>query len=470
MEELFFYLCEKEEYLAWFVRIFIISDFTGIDKLFYAYLCFCNKLRVNPRNNLDSYLITDGMRDIKKYNIKLDTQTSLDYTEPSQLKEAVRIISEIAKSTISRYLQKPEEIKEFKALAYEVMENLKSHMLQEAMLQTFGNITNGGDVTSTSNDLSQSIFEINKRLNADTLSNIEFKSASQDDDKMIFIAKTGLPCIDGDIGGIYAPLIYTLNSLPGGGKTKLSMAHFAYPVLCVGKDVLYYELELSKGQMENEFLAHHIAKKYAGRVKISATNLNKLDELSEEQRHIREAAYVDLFESDNYGQLSIQRELIAETMDADIRSKLRQSKNPGLIVIDYVGYITSMPQTKFDRRLEKPTIIEMAYEVIRKITHDFHVPAVMINQFNDAGIDAAMAGRFIKPGMVQGGHSPGRYTDYDLNLTYTPEQKLANERTLSTATKTRGSKGFPDQKLNVDLSISAFRQIAVVKPGQEEKR
>ena len=140
MEELFFYLCEKEEYLAWFVRIFIISDFTGIDKLFYAYLCFCNKLRVNPRNNLDSYLITDGMRDIKKYIIKLDTQTSLDYTEPSQLKEAVRIISEIAKSTISRYLQKPEEIKEFKALAYEVMENLKSHMLQEAMLQTFGNI------------------------------------------------------------------------------------------------------------------------------------------------------------------------------------------------------------------------------------------------------------------------------------------------------------------------------------------
>ena len=460
MEELFFYLCEKDVYLAWFVRIFEIYDFTGIDKLFYAYLCFCNKLRVNPRNNLDAYFVTDATRDIKKFNIKLETQASLDYAEPSQLKESVRIISELAKTTISRYTAKPEEEREFKVVAYELINKLKKQKLEEAMLQTFGNITQGEDVTDSSSKLSQDIFEINKRLDPETLTNIEFKSSSQDDDKMIFVAKTGLPCIDGDIGGIYAPLIYTLNSLPGGGKTKLSMAHFAYPVLKTGKDVLYYELELSKGQTENEFLAYHIAQKYAGRVKIPSTELNKLDELSQEQRHIREAAYADLFENEKYGKLSIQRELVAETMDADIRAKLRQSDNVGLIVIDYVGYITSVPQTKYDRRLEKPTIIEMAYEVIRRITHDFHVPAVMINQFNDAGIDAATAGRFIKPGMVQGGHAPGRYTDYDLNLTYTPEQKLANLRTLSTATKTRGSRGFGDQLLDVDLSILAFRQVS----------
>ena len=465
MEELFYYLCEKDAYLAWFTRTFVMSDFTGIDKLLFAYLKFCDKLNVNPSKNLNSYLVTDATRDIKKYNIKLETQGSLDYEEPSQLKEAVRIISELARTTLATYMREPVEDRDFKAVAHEVIHNHKKHLLEECMLSTFGDITNGGDTTESSTNLSHKIYEINKRLDPDTLSNIEFKSSSRSDDKMIFIAKTEMDCIDGDIGGIYAPLIYTLNSQPGGGKTKFSIRHFAYPVLRAGKDVLFYELELSRGQTENEFLAMHIAKLYDGRVKIASTSLNKYDELSPEQKHIYDAAYIDLFESGKYGQLAIERNLTVETMDADIRNKLRQSENPGLIVVDYVGYIRSVPQTKYDKRLEKPAIIEEAYEVMRAITNDFHIPAMMINQFNDAGIDAATAGRYIKPGMVQGGHAPGRFSDYDMNLTYTPEQKIASQRTLSSATKTRGSKGFPDQLLHVDLSILAFRQVSANQKG-----
>lgn len=465
MEELFYYLCENSAYLAWFVKVFVMDDFEGINKLFYIYLCFCNKIQVNPRDCLDSYLITDAQRDIKRFNIKLETQVSLNYDEPSQLKEAVKIISEIAKTSLTRYTAKPEEVRDFKLVAYEVMNKLKQMKLEQSMLTTFGGITNGEDVTEASNKLSQTIHDINERLNMESVSNIEFRSTYQNDDKMKFIAKTGLPCIDGDIGGIYAPLIYTLNSQPGGGKTKMSIAHFSYPVLQAKKDVLYYELELSRGQIENIMLAHHISKQYNNRIKIPDSELNKYDELDTESQHIYHASYTDLFESDKYGKFSVQTDLVCETMEEDIESKLRQSGNVGLLVIDYAGLVRSEPISKYERRMEKPAIISRVYEVVRRITKKYGVAACMINQFNDAGIDAAIAGRYIKPGMLQGGHEPGRYTDYDLNLTYTPEQKLNGSRTLSTATKTRGSKGFPDQLLATDLSISLFRQVSNIQKG-----
>lgn len=459
MEELFYYLCGNFPALAWFIRTFNMDDFSGIDRLFYVYLNFCRSLMVDPKSSLDTYIITDVIKDIKKFNIKLDTQVSLDYDEPSQLREAAKIISEIAKTTHTRYIADPTQKKDFKLVALEVMDKMKQKKLEELMINAFTDITNGEDVTASANGLSRRIRDINTRLDKESLNNIDFKSSGQNDDRMKFIAKTDLPCIDGDIGGIYAPLIYTLNSQPGGGKTKMSWTHFSYPVIRAGYDVLYYELELSRGQMENIAVANHIANLYKGRVKIPDTELNKFDELSPEQQHIYHAAKGDLFENERYGQFSVQTDLVCETMEEDIESKILQSSNLGLIVIDYVGLIRSVPQTKFDRRLEKPTIISMAYEIMRRISKKYHIAVLMINQFNDAGIDAALAGRYIKPGMVQGGHEPGRYTDYDLNLTCTPEQKVAGLRTLSTATKTRGSKGFPDQLLDTDLAISVFRQV-----------
>ena len=86
--------------------------------------------------------------------------------------------------------------------------------------------------------------------------------------------------------------------------------------------------------------------------------------------------------------------------------------------------------------------------------------AVCINQYNDEGINAAYAGKTIRPGHVQGGHIANRHTDYDLSMTYTEEQKLANLRTLAN-TKPRGSGGFKPVQLKTDLSISMFRQEVI---------
>ena len=458
MKELFYYMIGHPNYVKWFLRTFVITDFEGIDKLFYAYLKFCDYLQVDIAGSLDSYLLTDATQDIVRFNIKLPTQDSLDYNDVASLKEAVSIISQIARQTITEYKSQPEEVREFKLIANEFLNKHKGDLLQSEMLTTFQAINDSGDVTKASERLDTKIRDINKRLNVKSLSRVDFISNTDDEDKMEFVAKTGLACIDGDIGGIYAPLIYTINSQPGGGKTRLSLSHFVYPVLLKGLDVIYYELELSVGQVKNILTSYHVSRIYGDSFKIQDTSLNK-DELSPEQKRVAEAAKIDLFENPTRGKFSVELEAVAETLYDDVKNKAALAEHLGLIVVDYMGLISSVPQSKYDRCLDKTQRISISYEALRRLSRDLRVPIVAINQFNDAGIDAAYAGRPIKPGMVQGGHEPGRYTDYDLNLTFTEEQKLANTRLLSSASKTRGSKGFGDQLLAVDLSISVFRQI-----------
>ncbi len=459
MEELFYYLIGHNNYLKWFLRTFVISDFNGIDKFFYVYLKFCNDLQVDIVTSLDSYLITDATKDIKKYNIKLPTQDSFNYDDIASLKEAVSVISQEARQTLVRYSRQPEEAREFKIVANEYRAKHKSELLTEEMMKAFQNISVNDDVDLASERLDARIRDINRRLDMRTLRRVEFLTDDDEDDEMEFIALTGLRCIDGDIGGIYSPLIYTINSQPGGGKTRMSLSHFVYPVLLKGYDVLYYELELSSGQIRNILVSYHISKVYSDSFKIQDTSLNK-GNLSPEQKHVADSARVDLFENPRMGQFQIEHEAVAETFYNDVMDKAALATNLKLIVVDYMGLATSIPQGKYDRRLDKPQIISMVYEALRKISRELKVAVVAINQFNDAGIDAAFAGRPIKPGMVQGGHDPGRYTDYDLNLTYTEEQKVSHTRVLSSATKTRGSEGFGEQLLAVDLSISAFREIA----------
>ena len=126
-------------------------------------------------------------------------------------------------------------------------------------------------------------------------------------------------------------------------------------------------------------------------------------------------------------------------------------------MIDYMGLIQSEPESKWDKRLEQYEIITRGYEETRRILKHIDVSAVCINQYNDKGIDAAYAGKPIRSGHVQGGHIVQRHTDYDISMTFTEEQKLAQVRSLSTS-KTRGTAGFSNVLLSTDLSVSIFRQ------------
>lgn len=453
--------CPKSNvYTYWFANHFAPSDFEGADRLLMCYLQYCAKLSVVPsKEYLSAYLKVDGKQDIKKHNVRTDTMTSLDYRESSQLEEAYRIISGAVQASYDNYISVSLEDRDFKVDVYGFMKERRAELIQETMMKAYPRLTDGSDPNEVSADLRNSLAELDEVYNTDSIRDIEFSNDDPtENDEMVFIAKTGIPCVDGDIGGIYSGLIYTLNAQPGSGKTRMQLVHFVYPVMVhAKKDILYYETELSKSQVMNILIAYHIVQIYGGRVKIPDSVMNKKQEMTDEQRQIYESAKIDLFESGKYGKFIFRDELVVEKYEDEAMAIIKANPNIGLIGVDYMGLCSSRPESKWDRAKEQFQIITDAYVITRNILRRTSCAAICTNQYNDKGIDAAYAGKPIRSGHVQGGHIVQRHTDYDMSMTFTEEQELAGVRMMSISKK-RGAKGFKNVMFSTDLSVSIFRQ------------
>jgi KaiC/GvpD/RAD55 family RecA-like ATPase len=446
-------------YTDWFARYFEPKDFDGIDRILMCYLKYCAKLSVTPRKEiLSAYLKVDGKHDIKEYNVRTDTMTSLDYRESSQLEEAYQIISGAAQSTFDNYCSVDLTDREFKVDMYDFMTEKRSDRIQQVMMEAYPRLSDGSDISDVSADLRNSLAELDDVYDTNKIKDVDYTTEGSEGSEMHFLCKTGIPAIDGDIGGIYTRLIYTFNGQPGSGKSRFVSSHFVYRVLTEAKkDVLLYALELSQDQVRNMLIAYHITRVYGGRIKIPDSLMNKREEMTDEQRQIYESAKIDLFESGNYGKLYIKEELIVERFRDEVMSVIKASGNMGLIAVDYAGIAESQPESKWDKKLDGYEIITQVYINVRKILKAVDVSSVIVNQYNDKGIDAAYAGKPIRSGYVQGGHIVQRHTDYDLSMTFTEEQELAKVRMLSVS-KRRGSAGFSNVMLSTDLSVSIFRQ------------
>lgn len=460
MQKVFKWFTEENEstltYIHWFANNFEPKYFEGIDRLLFCFIKYCSFLSIVPKRQfLDAYLKIDAKRDIKKYNIKVDTMSSYDYSQTSQLEEAYHVLSNLAGITFDDYLNNAIEDRNFKVDMKEFMSTMQSDNIQQAFLSYYPRLNDGSDVTEVSKSLRQALSDIDKTFDVTKIKNIDY-SNKEDDLDMEFVAKTGIPCVDGDIGGIYTGLITSLNAQPGGGKTRMSLVHWVYPVLMAGYDVWFCETEMKKSQIQNILIAYHIIRLYGGKIKIPDSVLNKPKEMSEEQKQIYEAAKIDLFESGNYGKFLYKQNMVVEEMEDELDAVVRGNPNLRLIVIDYMGLIDSNPRDRY-HQLEQYEIITEAYKIVRRILLSVKAHAVCINQYNDNGIAAAYAGKPIRSGHIQGGHIVHRHVDYDLDITYTEEEKLAKVRMLSTG-KTRGSAGFANVMFDVDMAVSIFRQ------------
>jgi len=465
MEHIFKWFTEESgdtnsrAYLFWFVKNFRVSDFTGIDKLFYCFLSYCSFLKITPKKKfLEAYLDVDAKEDIKKYDIHVDTMQGCDYRDIAQFEEAVSVIKGVAISAYDLRIAEDLSDKDFKVEIYKFMSDYKSAAISQTFMEYYPKLTDGSDVDEVSKQLRLKLNTIDADFNTDKIKEINPDiTEDTDEDQMKYIANTGLPCIDGDIGGIYTKLIYTLNAQPGGGKTRMSLANFVYPCLVdAGKDVIYIETELSKGQVINILVAHHIIKLYGGKVKIPDSVMNKKDGMSEEQLRIYNAAKLDLFNNPKYGKFIFKDNSNVCELEDEIETSLASCDNPGMLCIDYMGLLTFKSPDKF-AHMDGYEIITEGYKIARKLVLKHDIVAVCINQYNDKGVEAAYAGKPIRSGYVQGGHIVQRHTDYDLSMTFTEEQKLARVRMLSVS-KGRGSKGFSNIMLRVDLSVSLFIQ------------
>lgn len=446
-------------YTQWFANTFTPDNFSGIDQIYACFIKYCAHLNIVPSQRfLESYLKVDGMSDVKRYNIKLEEMGAYDYTQLSQLMEAYEVIKQVASSSFEVYLEADLDGRDFKVDMYEYMSSIKSEKITQAMMRALPALQDGSNVTEVSMDLRSTLARIDSTYDVDKLKNVDFTPANgRDKQKMEFIALTRIPCVDADAKGLYTHLMYTINGQPSGGKTRLGLIHFVYSVIVQAKkDAVVYATELTQAQCENIIIAYHITQLYGGTIKIPDELINQ-GRLTQEQERIVESARIDLFESGKYGKLIIRDECVVETLESELWALVRTYPNMAMVMIDYMGLIKSKPVNKYDRRLEQYQIITDAYVAVRNVIRVVPMCAVCLNQYNDEGIKAALAGKMIGPGHIQGGHIVHRHTDYDLSLTYTDDQKLAQVRNLQNS-KTRGTGGFNPALLRVDLSVSIFRQ------------
>lgn len=445
------------KYVIWFDMIFTPNDFIGMDALFACFLKYCAKLGILPSQKyLEVYLRIDCKSDIKKYNIKPDDNDGYDYKQISHLDNAYEVIKVSAVSLYEMYMQEDLTGRDFRVDMHAYMSEIKAVKITEAINSIAPNLSNRIDVDDVSNTLKAKLTRIEETYNIESLNELDAVNTDEGELTMHKIADTGIPAIDGDIGGIYTHLIYTLNAQPSGGKTRFALVHFVYRVMLAMGGCVVFSTELTKTQVKNILIAHHIAHKYEKKIPDSLMNMG---ELNPEQKALYDTAKVELFESGKFGKLHIIEDCVVETMQSKVESIVKTDSSIKLLVIDYMGLIESNPEDK-RKKLAGYEIITEGYIITRKLVKRYDIAAVCINQYNDDGINAAFAGKTIRPGHVQGGHIVTRHTDYDLSMTYTEEQKLAHLRTLAN-TKPRGSAGFKPIQLKIDLAVSLFKQEVV---------
>lgn len=451
-------------YLSWFTNNFIIDDFEGIDRFLFCFLKFCDDLNVDAsKKHLVLFITTEGKRVIKDNHIIIGSLASLDYKEPAALEEALRIVGDSALSQYDIYNSVPiEATDDFRTVMYEFMVIKKKEAVRTMMADSFPKLTDGTDIDDVIASMSIRTTGISQRYNLSAIDKIGYlqKTGVENAGKMRRIVTTGIPAIDQDCGGLYSTQFVAVSGQPGSGKSRFALALIAYRCAVVEKkDCWFKSLELSAAEVQNILIAIHIVNLYDGRIKIPDSSMNR-GEMSPEQKKYYESAKIDLFESvGKYGKIIIDAESVCvELLDKTIRDGLRQNPSIECVVVDYLGFIRSKPQTKYDKTLGITDIISESVIILKNIARDTDTLSVGLCQYNKEGIEAALAGKRIDSSCIQGGQAVERTADYNLAMSYTEEQWLASMRTISTG-KVRGAAGFFNVPLHVDLSVSKFSQI-----------
>lgn len=451
-------------YINWFTNNFPVSEFSGIDAVLYLFLEYCSKLGViAKREYLLIFLSTELKRLVRKYNIRVEALTAnFNYEEIAAFEQAVIVISNATIDTYDKFcLNEIDDASSFKVLLSEFMHHNMKERLTRTFSEQYARVSKSEDIidvaANTKVELSriQSIYDTSRIAKLDFLIGDTTNKPSSGEAELI--SKTGLPAIDEDYGGLYSKALVTFAGQPGYGKTRFLLAVFIYPALVHYKvGVRMDELELAEYEVNNILLSIHIANLY--KIKIPDRDINRGD-LTEEQRKIVESARIDLFESGKYGRFRLSTEqLYVENMYEEASNFFKVNRDILIWAVDYIGRIVSRPETKYDKKMPWE-IIDKALMIGKDVAKLTNICSVFVNQYNEDGNKAADIGRPIIAGMIQGGQSIQRHSDFDVAITATQDQNAAKLRMMST-TKARAANGFTFVPLQTDLAISRFTQIS----------
>lgn len=456
--------------LSWFVEHFTVFEFHDVDRMLFAYLEYCAKLGIPAiKKYLDAFVRTEGRKVIRKYNIKLATMDNYNYNEPAALEEAFRVIRDTCYQAYDSYCEQELDEGAFKVDMQMFFAEGRTNAIQRAMAEAFPKLSSGGDSVEIAADLQARLDTIQTLYDEDDLDELDFLTNAdgkpKDKDRMEFLFNTGLPCFDGDTGGVHSKQVIAEVGPPGSGKSRLAFIHGAYSAMVdYGLDVRIDELELSKMEVENIMIAYHLIRLYNGQIKIPDKVMNRRNPdgspaMTPEQLRYYEAARMDLFESGKYGRCDIHagKSLNVFGLMKRMYTYLRNNRKCRLWIIDYAGLAEYNSDEKYAGHKEEYEIIQDLYKISKKLANKADIAVWIVNQFTKEGNAANDAGKTIMPGHIQGGQIIDRHADYSLVMTMTPEQKLAKQRCLSSG-KVRAATGFSNVEYMTDLSVSIFNQ------------
>lgn len=451
-------------YINWFTKNFPVSEFAGINKVLYLFLEYCATLGITAkRSYLLVFLSTDLKKYVRKYNIRVEALTAnFNYDEIAAFEQAVQVISSASIDSYDAMSEAiPEENDDFKVLLAEFMNTNLKERIMAIFTEEFTRMNQGEDAIVIAESTRTALSAVREIYNIEKISDLDFLTGAKTDksdksQKARLIAKTGLAAIDEDYGGCFSKALITFAGQPGYGKTRFLVAIFIYPALVQYKvGVRLDELELEEYEVENMLLSIHIANLY--KVKIPDRDINR-DDLSEEQKKIVASAKIDLLESGKYGRLRIStKHLVVEDMYDEAINFFKVNRDIQIWAVDYVGRVISKPTDRYSNK-NKAEIIDLALIAGKDVAKKADICSIFVNQYNDEGNKAADMGKPIMVGMIQGGQSIQRHSDYDIAITATLDQFAARLRMIST-TKVRAAVGYNFVPLQTDLSISRYTQI-----------
>lgn len=470
MKRVFKFFTEGENaslYSSWFISSFPIKHFAEMDKMMYLFLDYASKLGIPASMKyLRAFLKTDAKRLMFEHNIKINEIGVADFNDPAQLEEGFRVMA-VALQQYYEVLVTAEDfsstLSDFKVAVREFLIGKKKELLTKLIMDSYSSL-NSEEIDDIFGRIGYDIEEISDTYSDEKIGDLDFLLNNRLDEgkagSMTKVCPTEVPCIDGDVGGIFERMIFTYTGLAGSGKSRFASHYFTYiPAVLFGVDVRYDSLELSEGQIENILIAIHIINIWKGKIKIPDSVINK-GELDDDAMKYYNAARQDLFNNPKYGKIYINdKPLVVEKFYSSARQFLSFHKNVKVWNIDYAGMAISQPQSRYASKLNtKADIIAKLYNDVRRVANLTGCAFMMLNQYNREGAEKAKAGKTIDQGDIQGGQTVHQFTDYNIYSVQTPEQKAASLLDM-TADKVRGAKGFSRVLFTTDLSVSKFEQM-----------
>ena len=231
-----------------------------------------------------------------------------------------------------------------------------AHLLLDSAEQKIYDIRQGRNISGLV-PLSDAVLEAYDRLG---------KITGEDKEKYIG-AKTGFKLLDILTSGLNKSDLIIIAARPGMGKTSFAMNIAKNVSKSTEKDVVIFNLEMSKEQLATRMLSTE------ARIESASLRSGRINRLDDSWTRLALAAgylsTLSIFIDDNSSGITVQQ----------IKAKLRRVKNLGLVIIDYLQLMGSSSHS--DNRV---LVIGEITRQLKIMAKELNVPVILLSQLSRA--------------------------------------------------------------------------------------